>query len=76
VSTVPLGGSDDVWLRLLAAPFAAAWYVIGLGLVGFFIFISIFIGLSLFGMVYGCIVGAITAIPILIELARILGRDG
>lgn len=37
-------------LRTLAAPFVAAWYVIGLGLVGFFMFIAIFIGFTVFGM--------------------------
>ena len=64
-------------LRTLAAPFVAAWYVIGLGLVGFFMFIAIFIGLTVFTMVYGAIIGLIgfilviiKLIPLLVDLAR------
>ncbi|HZM83219.1 MAG TPA: hypothetical protein VFC19_46495 [Candidatus Limnocylindrales bacterium] len=57
-------------LRTLAAPFVAAWYVIGLGLVGFFMFIAVFIGLTVFGMVYGCAFGVITMIPLIVELLR------
>jgi hypothetical protein len=55
-------------LRLLAAPFVAAWYVIALGLVAFFMFVSVFIGVTVFAMVYGCAVSLITVIPMLIEL--------
>jgi hypothetical protein len=56
-------------LRTLAAPFVAAWYVIALGLVGFFMFVAIFIGLTVFGMVYGAVIGLITVIPVLVKLA-------
>jgi hypothetical protein len=59
-------------LRTLAAPFVAAWYVIALGLVGFFMFVAIFIGLTVFGMVYGAIIGLITLIPVLVQLAPLL----
>jgi hypothetical protein len=59
-------------LRTLAAPFVAAWYVIGPGLVGFFMFIAIFIGMTVFGMVYGCVIGVITMIPMIIKLIPIL----
>jgi Zn-dependent protease with chaperone function len=59
-------------LRTLAAPFVAAWYVIALGLVGFFMFVAVFIGLTVFGMVYGSIIGLITVIPVLVKLVPLL----
>jgi hypothetical protein len=64
-------------LRTLAAPFVAAWYVIALSLVGFFMFVAIFIGLTVFWMVYAAIISLIIVIPLLVtvvpqlwELAR------
>ena len=59
-------------LRTLAAPFVAAWYVIGLGLVGFFMFVAVFVGVTVFGMVYGCIFGLISMIPVIIQLVPLL----
>jgi len=54
----------------------AAWYVIGLGLVGFFMFIAIFIGLTVFGTVYGCIIGLITLDPRVYQADTTTGRPG
>jgi Zn-dependent protease with chaperone function len=56
-------------LRTLAAPFVAAWYAIGLGLVAFFMFVAISVGLVLFVFVYSCVIGLITFIPTILELA-------